>query len=210
MLARRLEAKCSLQAVQERFLGFFLDAHRAVALHVRMPAHRQQPGTGAPDVSAHHHQVGQDLHRRHGMLVLRQPHAPARDHALALGVDLGQRVDILLRYARLRDDVRPALRAQVFDKVAEANGVLAHKVHVDQARAAVPHRLVVQFGEALGHALDQGKVAAQLRLHEHRGDLGTGAGQHLHRMLRAGKTLHATFAQRIDRYDGGTAPRALA
>jgi hypothetical protein len=46
--ARRLEIERGAKAVQESVVGLLLDAHRAVALHVRVAAHRHQARAGRP------------------------------------------------------------------------------------------------------------------------------------------------------------------
>src|SRR6266403_3720190 len=46
MSTRRLEAEHSLELVEECRLRLLVDAHRAVALHVRMAAYRADPRSG--------------------------------------------------------------------------------------------------------------------------------------------------------------------
>ena len=59
-----------------------VDAHRAVALHVGVPAHRAHPGPGAADVALQQQHVHDIAQRRHRVLVLREPHRPAHDRRL--------------------------------------------------------------------------------------------------------------------------------
>src|SRR5271169_6834341 len=52
MSARRLEAEHFLELVQECRLWLLVDAHRAVALHVRMAAHRADPRSWLAEITA--------------------------------------------------------------------------------------------------------------------------------------------------------------
>jgi hypothetical protein len=94
--ARHLELEALFQGVEQLRLGFLVDAHGAVALHVAVAAHRRQAGAGLADVAAQQLQVDDFLHGRHRMAVLGHAHGPAHDHPLGLAVhargqlDLGQ------------------------------------------------------------------------------------------------------------------------
>ncbi len=82
VLARADDAELGVQCGQE-LLGHLLpDAHRAVALHVGVAAHRAQSGAGFADHAAHQQHVGDLGDHRHRVLVLGQAHRPAHDRAL--------------------------------------------------------------------------------------------------------------------------------
>ena len=86
------------------------DAHRAVALHVAVAAHRTQPRAGAADVAAQQQEVRDLADRRDGVAVLGQPHRPADDRPLGLGGELGGALDLARARARWRTR-RPPTRA---------------------------------------------------------------------------------------------------
>ncbi len=58
VLARADDTEVGVKCGQERLRHLLPDAHRAVALHVRMPAHRAQSGSGFADHAAHQQHVG--------------------------------------------------------------------------------------------------------------------------------------------------------
>jgi hypothetical protein len=62
LLARRLEVVELGELVQRRELGLFGDADGALALHVRVAAHRADARARPADVAAQQQQVGQHLH----------------------------------------------------------------------------------------------------------------------------------------------------
>ena len=57
VLARHREAERPFEAVQQRLRRLLEDAHRAVALHVGVAAHRAHAGAGTPDVAAQQQEV---------------------------------------------------------------------------------------------------------------------------------------------------------
>ena len=81
VFARRLEAEDLAQPVEQGRRWLLVDAHRAVALHVAVPAYRADARAGPADVAAQQHQVHQHLDRGHRPLVLGDAHAPADDRA---------------------------------------------------------------------------------------------------------------------------------
>src|SRR5919201_650710 len=52
VLARRIESEFRAELVEELVVHAFPDAHRPVALNIRMPAHRTRSRTATTDVSA--------------------------------------------------------------------------------------------------------------------------------------------------------------
>ncbi|MNN35210.1 hypothetical protein D3C81_1490550 [compost metagenome] len=137
-------------------------------------------------------------------------HAPAGDGALALDVDVRQRVDVLARDARFGHDVGPRFGAQVGRESLEAGRVLGQEVHVHHALAARGDGFVIELDHALAEALDQREVAGQLGADEHRRNLGALPGHHLGDVLRARKTLKSALLERVDRHDGRATLGAVA
>ena len=99
MFARHVEAKHLFQPIEKRGCGLLVDAHCPVALHVAMAAHRARAGARAADVAAQEQQVDDHLDGRHRVLVLRDPHAPASDHAAGLEVRIAGLADFVFRQA---------------------------------------------------------------------------------------------------------------
>src|SRR5205085_2460011 len=75
--ARRLEVELARERVQENFRRSLPDAHRSVALHVRVAAHGARARAGAAQLPAKQKQIDYLLNVRDRVLVLRQPHRPA-------------------------------------------------------------------------------------------------------------------------------------
>ncbi|MNH09615.1 hypothetical protein D3C79_690750 [compost metagenome] len=59
------ELKAFFQCIEQPGLGFFVDAHAAVTLHVAVATYRRQAGAGLADVAAQQLQVDDFLHGRH-------------------------------------------------------------------------------------------------------------------------------------------------
>ncbi len=106
---RALEAhrEAALQPVEEGGVGFLVDPHGAVALHVAVTAHRTESGPRLANLAAHQVQVDDFANGVDRMLVLGDPHGPAADHALAACEDLRRPRDRLPTEAGLRLDLRP-------------------------------------------------------------------------------------------------------
>ena len=83
--ARRLEAILLLELVGGRS-RLLRDADRALALHVRVAAHRADARAGLADVAAQEQQVDHHLHVLDAGAVLGQAHAVDRDHRFDAGV----------------------------------------------------------------------------------------------------------------------------
>ena len=81
-LPRRREAELLVQGVEKGPRRPLPDPHRAVALHVGVPADAAGPRAGPADVAAEQQQVDQHADGRHGVAVLGQAHRPAGDHPL--------------------------------------------------------------------------------------------------------------------------------
>ncbi len=91
---RWLEPIRLADAFVQSVVGFFGDAHRAIALDVAVSAQRADTGAPAADVAAQEHQVGDLLHVLHAVHVLRDTHAVADDHVLRFRVDVGRVFDL--------------------------------------------------------------------------------------------------------------------
>src|SRR5713226_9083090 len=79
---RRLKTKFGAKLIQKFFAGSFPNSHRAIALHVAVAAHGAQASTWLAELPAQKHHVDDFLNVRDRILVLRQAHGPAKDHAL--------------------------------------------------------------------------------------------------------------------------------
>ena len=77
--ARRLEAEHFLDLVEQFRLGLLVDAHRAIALHVRMAAHRADPRAGLAEIAAQQQQIHDLLHVCSAEPMLGDPHAVEDD-----------------------------------------------------------------------------------------------------------------------------------
>ena len=82
MLARADDAELVVERVEESLGHPFPDAHRPVALHVGVPAHRAHPGAGLANHAAQQQKVGEFGDRGHRVGVLRDAHRPAHDRPL--------------------------------------------------------------------------------------------------------------------------------
>src|SRR5690606_19544349 len=108
--AGRLEPEYLAQSVEEGRRRPLPDHHRAVTLHVAVPAHRAQPGPGPPDVAAQQHEVGDHVDGGDRVLVLGDAHAPAGDDAIRVQVDLAGLAQPGFVQTRLGDDRAPGFR----------------------------------------------------------------------------------------------------
>ena len=210
VLGRWFEAVGAADAVQQRCVGFLGDAHRAVALHVGMPAQRTDARTRLADVAAHQQQVGDLLHVVHAVAVLGDAHAVADDHPLGLRVHRGGGFDLRTRQSRIAFDRLPRCRVQIGFQRIEPRRVRGDEVAVDHALAAVAHRLGIHRQQRLHHALEHRDIAADARLVIGRRDAYRLAGQHLGRILRRDEALQATLRHRVEDDDGRLAQRHLA
>src|SRR6516165_5059435 len=83
----RLEAEYFLVLVEEFWLRLFVDAHGAVALHVRMAAHRADPRSGPAKVSPQQKQIHHLLHVCRAEAMLGDPHGVAEDNGARPNID---------------------------------------------------------------------------------------------------------------------------
>ena len=192
---RRRERELLVESVEEVGRRLLVDAHRAVALHVGVPAHGTHSGAGAPDVALKQEHVDDIAQGGHGVLVLCEPHRPAHDRLRGCAHALRELADPLLVEARRDLDLAPGhLRGRL--------GVLGvtRRVRVDERRVEHAAMDGVLFDEVLADADEQRLVAAETDLYEVVGELRA-AEDHAARGLRILEVQEAGFWQRVDRDD---------
>ena len=153
-LARRCESERIAEAVEEIVRHSFVDAHRAVALHVGVTADRARTCTGLADVAAQQQQVVEHLDRGNAAVVLGDAHAPAQDRGVAVDIDLRGLLELRACQSRFAFDVRPVGRVQCRGERFVADGVVADERLVDG----------VAFDHQLAQGRRHGQVAADARL----------------------------------------------
>ena len=149
------------------------DPHRAVALHVRVAAHRARPRAGPADVAAQEQQVHELLHVRDAVLVLGEPHRPAGDHRLRARVERGQLAHLGARNARAALELVERALGERLAPGLEALRVLGDELAVEH-RA---RRRVLELEQRLRDALQERDVAADPHLHEAVGERRAAAEQ---------------------------------
>src|SRR5579864_990284 len=201
MLARRLESEDITQLVEKTVGHLFPDSHRAVALDIRMPAHRADAGAGSSDMPAEQHQVDDFLNGGDGLPLLRQPHGPARNHVFRTHHHICDFANLPPRDATLLDDVIPRNDSECRTKIFESGGFLLYETLVnDLARL-----LRVPLQNLFAQPLEKGQVAADANLHKMRCDLGSGS-QQLQHLLRVLEARNPNFRKGIDADDRCPAP----
>ena len=91
--AGRLEPELVPQPVEEGVRHLLPDAHRPVALHVAVPAHRAGPRARPADVAPQQQEVHHLADRLDRVPVLGQAHRPADDHAVRRDDVVGELLD---------------------------------------------------------------------------------------------------------------------
>ena len=171
-----------------------------------MAAHRARSRAGPADVAAEQEEVHHLLDRGDRVLVLREPHRPARDDSLATHGDLRGLADLLPRQSATREDVVPTRRAQVLDERLEAAGVLANELAVEHLSR--PLFLVAEH--LLHDAAHHRHVAIDAHRQPEIGERHAFIQQQLHRIgqhvvvflrIRIHHAHQARLRQRIDRDD---------
>ena len=71
VLARRTELKFAAELIKKRVAHPFPNSHRAIALHIRMTAHRTRTGAGSTNIAAEEQKIHDFLDGGDGVLVLR-------------------------------------------------------------------------------------------------------------------------------------------
>ncbi len=179
--------EASLKAVEEGGVGFLVDPHGAVALHVAVTAHRTEPGPRLANLAAHQVQVDDLANGVDRVLVLGDPHGPAADHALAPRENLRRPGDLLATEAGLRFDVCPLRGLHLGQVVVKVRRVLLDKGEID----APP--LLLQ--DVLRHAANGRHVTAELGREVLVADGGGRRGQQLRRALGACEALEGHLFQ---------------
>src|ERR1700756_2584979 len=127
----RLEAKYLFYLVEEFRLWLFVDAHRAVALHVRMAAHRADPRSRLADIAAQQQQVHSLLHFCGAEPMLRDPHAVADNNGLRPHVDIRHTLQLVARQTADTQYVVPAHVAEIVGEGLEAVGMLRDEIDIE-------------------------------------------------------------------------------
>ncbi len=96
MTARRFKIEFAAKAVEKSIRRPFPDSHRAIALHIAVPANRTKPRARFSNLPAQQHQVHDLLNVGHGIFVLSQAHGPTKDRALGFDKDLRGLFDLRL------------------------------------------------------------------------------------------------------------------
>ena len=121
------------EPVKKLGLRLLPDAHRAIALHVAVAAHRTDARTRLADVAAQEQQVDDLLDVGDGVLVLREAHRPASDHAIRVEIDRGSLAHLLAGDAALAHQVVERDRVERGEEALEAFGVIADEGAVEDA-----------------------------------------------------------------------------
>ncbi|RMS73711.1 hypothetical protein ALP60_102231 [Pseudomonas savastanoi] len=205
IFAGYFELEAFFQGIEQEHRWALVDAHGAVTLHVTVTAHRAQAGTRTTDVAAQQHQVGDFLDGRHRVTVLGNPHRPAHDYVLALGVHACRLFDVAQWQTGLLDDGVPGRvidGGQVFE---HAFGVFVEERVVEHRRCVVGLRLALPLQQELGHAAQQRHVATQGRAEVGGVGRAVAVGEHFDRVLRMLETLQATLFERVHAHHLGAA-----
>src|ERR1700728_4106373 len=79
---RRIEVELLRQRIQKRLRRALPDAHRAVALHIRMPPKKNRSRSWPAEIAANQQQVHDHRNVIHAVLLLRHAQAPSADRLL--------------------------------------------------------------------------------------------------------------------------------
>ena len=131
MSARRLEAEHLLDLIQQCRLWLFVDAHRAVALHVGMAAHRADPRSGLAEIAAQQQQIHDLLHVCSAEPVLGDPHAVDDDNGACSHVDSRHAFQLVARQAAGAQYVFPFRLAEIVGERVEAVCMLRDEIEIE-------------------------------------------------------------------------------
>ena len=135
------------------------------------------------------------------MTMLGDPHGPAGDDALGLGVELRRMLDLAAAQARLLFDGGPLGVFDHLQPVRQALGVLGNEgmvKHTARLRA-LPGQ------QALGHAAHRGHVSAQVGAEVGAAGRVVAISEHFQGVLRVLKTFQAPFFQGVEADHAGAA-----
>ncbi len=178
--------------------SFGRHAHRADALHVRVPANRHQARARPADHAAQQREIADRLDVLHAVNVMRDSHRPTEDDVLRLRVPLGDLVDLRSRHAALGDDLVPR-DAQPAARAARRQPLQWF------SRNGTSCAFVSTI--CLADAGEQGQVAADMRLHVEAGDLR--AEQHAPHVARHAEVDQPRLDDRVDDDHLAAAPRTI-
>ena len=130
--------------------------------------------------------------------MLRDPHAVAGDHRLALHVNPRNPFQLLARQTAGREDVVPGGLSEIGSECFETVGVIGDKDRVEHRRLAGAPRGDVRLEHQLHDALERGGIAADPDLAVFAGDTGRSETRHLDRILRRSEPLQGPFLQRVE------------
>ena len=125
--SRGLKTQGLFNFLQKARRGFLRDTHRAVALHIGVPAQRAYAGARFTQIAAQHQQIAQRAHVFSAGIVLGDAHAIRDDGGIGFGI--GRR-DLFQRCARepaVAFDQRPLGRDQVCFQCFKAVGMCRDK-----------------------------------------------------------------------------------
>src|SRR6266404_7198283 len=187
MSTRRLEAEHSLELVEECRLRLLVDAHGAVALHVRMTAYRADPRPGLAEIAAQQQQIHDLLHVCSAEPMLGDPHAVDDDDSASARVDGRHALQLFAWQAAYPQYVFPSCLAEIVRERLEAVRMLRDEVEIENWLGAAAKRLVMRLQHQLHDTLEGRDVAANADLAIFAGDPRLAEGCHLDRILGCGK-----------------------
>ena len=142
---RRLEAEHFLELVEECRLWLFVDAHRAVALHVGMAAHRADPCSGFAEIAPEQQQIYDLLHVCSAESVLGDPHAVDDDDGTRPHVDGRHTLQLFARQSTDVQYVFPFCPAEIIRERLEAVCVVGDEIDIENWLSAVAKRFVMRL-----------------------------------------------------------------
>src|SRR5439155_11956292 len=128
---RRLETEHFLELVEECRLWLFVDAHRAVALHVGMAAHRADPCSGFAEIAPEQQQIYDLLHVCSAESVLGDPHAVDDDDGTRPHVDGRHTLQLFARQSTDVQYVFPFCPAEIIRERLEAVCVVGDEIGIE-------------------------------------------------------------------------------
>jgi hypothetical protein len=188
-----MASKHLLEPIEKLFRGPLPDAHRPIALHVAMPAHRADACPRLADGAAHQVQVDDFLDGSDGVTVLRQAHGPASDDPRGSHQQHGGLADLVAGDAALLDNRRPFPVAKIGRQRVEPGGLLTDEVQVERGTGTAGFL----FQNGLHQPLQERGIAVDPHLQEEIGQSGT-RPQQAHDLLRILETHQSGFRQRVD------------
>src|SRR3984885_12489030 len=162
--ARRLETKYLLDLVEQLRFGLLVDADRAVALHVRVPAHRTYSGARLAEISAKQKKIEELLNILQTVPMLRNPHPVANDHGLRVHIARRHSLNLIAREAGHAQDVVPVGTPQIFGECYETMRMLLDKCEIEDGLPTFLDSYFVRLEHELHDALQRRHIAANADL----------------------------------------------